>query len=168
MILSRKISLSTINELRGSFPKPAKRAFVGRVFGIVQSVSVEDAGGQFFKFIGEFRAVNAKGVESGAPVCTLPEPAATALASACKKGIGAQFGYDFWTVPAPESRLGYAYEFSELVKPAPHDSLAHVASALPPVVLDTDEPKADEPKADEPKINESKADEQPKNKKGGK
>lgn len=136
MEISRKITLGSINGLRGGFAAPKEKTFAGRIFGIVNSVSVEDSQyGQYNKFVGEFRAVNQDGVESAAPVMMLPEPASTMLADACADSKSVKFGFDFYLQPDEKSKTGYTYATEPLFETKPSDLLAEMTQGLTPPKL---------------------------------
>lgn len=134
MEISKKISIGGINGVRKGFKGVKEVTFVGRIYGIARSaVQEEGANGAYWKFTGDFRAINGDGEEFISPVCFLPSPADGLLGEAVagdKMGGGVQFAFDFYVEPREDVAIGYAYRVKPLIEQAKSDPLAALSQQI--------------------------------------
>lgn len=139
MQIARKITVGTINGIRGGFVvAEGETRLVGRIYGMAGAVETKESTyGPYQRFKGEFRAINEDGEEIGAPILMLPEPASGMLAAALatesgKSGV--QFGFDIFVQSTPKKQpgdRGYQYVIKPLLETAPSDPLKALAASLP-------------------------------------
>lgn len=172
-ILSRKLSIGVINNVKNGFKGVTERQLVGRIYGIANKVEVGEhaTNGAFNKFKGEFRAYNSEGQEYISPVCFLPSPAdgmlAAAIAAAgADANAGVKFGFDFFVVPDEKVAIGYVYETIPLLETRPTDPFAELMGEIGDKPLQLSAPKQPQlPGVDDSKDEDSKTENAPK--KGG-
>jgi len=137
MQISRKLSVSVLNNIRKGFKNVTESRYVGRIYGIARGAVVEEGvNGPYIKFVGEFRGVSPTGEIFAAPVAFLPAPADGLLADAVKgdqHGSGVQFGFDFYIEPREDVAIGYSYVTKPLMEQKPSDPLAALENQIAPV-----------------------------------
>lgn len=135
-ILSRKLSIGVINNVKNGFKGITERQLVGRIYGIANKADVGEhaTNGAFYKFKGEFRAYNAEGQEYISPTCFLPSPAdgmlAAAIAAAGEANAAVKFAFDFFVVPDEKVAIGYVYETIPLLETRPTDPFAELMGEI--------------------------------------
>lgn len=141
MQILKKMSVATLNSIRGGFKDVTETRLVGRIFGIVSGVETKETTiGASLKFTGEFRGINGDGEEFMAPVCYLIEPAAGMLAAAFAgaEGRPVNFGFDIFVSPKEKRSpvdLGYEYQIKPLLETRASDPmLALMSSANAPAI----------------------------------
>ena len=166
MEIARKVTVGGINNVRKGFKGITEKTFVARILGIVHSAKVEDGQlGAYVKFQGEFQGTNMHGEITAAPVCMLPEPAASMLHAAVQGSEGSvKFGFDFYVVPDESVAIGYKYVTTPLVEAKPSNPLADMLASMPELPklptpkqaqIDLEKPAAESvhQKAEEPAAN---------------
>lgn len=132
--LMKKISVGGINNVRKGFKGIVERTIMGRIVGIARMAKWEEGDlGQYAKFIGDFLAWNKDGEQFAAPVCFLPEPAQSMLASAVQgdeSGNGVQFAFDFVAAPDENSVTGYQWQAVPLLEVRVSDPMQEVLKAI--------------------------------------
>jgi hypothetical protein len=137
MKLLKKISIGTVNGIRGGLRDIKGRVMVMVVAGICGSYKekVSETMGTSYAFAGEFRAVNRDGEECAAPVAFLPEPAQSLLKSqiddlAANGGGNVEFGFRFYALEDETAIKGYAFEVEPLMEARPSTALAELTSRI--------------------------------------
>lgn len=159
--LVRKITIGTINGVRGGFKNVQGEFLAMSIIGEAQSFKehTSETMGVSYAFNGEFRAKNREGVEYVGPVCFLPEPAQGMLHAALdqeERVGGIRFAFDFLVVEDDTAIKGYRFECEPLVEPKPSDALAQFAASIGyesagvAAALALDAPKADDAQAEKP------------------
>lgn len=133
MEIARKISIGGINGVRKGFKDVKETQFVARVMGIAHSAKQEEGNlGAYWKFTGEFQAVNQAGEITAAPVIFLPAPADEMLAAAVKAADApVKFGFDISIEPREDVAIGYAYRIKPLLEVKPSNPLADLLAEMP-------------------------------------
>lgn len=138
----KKITVSGINGKRGGFEVKEGDAdkIVGRIYGRADSVQSKPAQyGDYLRFKGQFRAMNADREESFAPELILPSPADSMLAEAIaqdKSGLGVTFAFDVILRAIPKKTpIDRGYEFVVVAHQQGEavDPFKALKDALPPL-----------------------------------
>lgn len=166
MQIARKITIGGLNGVRKGFKGITEETFVARIVGIVQSSKVEEGQlGSYIKFTGEFQGTNMDGLVTMAPVCMLPEPAASMLHTAVNESEGSvKFGFDFFVVPDESVAIGYKYSITPLIETKPSNPLTDMLATFRAIPVTLKQPQLNlsivdkaEKKAEEPKKSIKKA-----------
>src|SRR5574337_1385958 len=132
MELARKLTLQSMNKVRGGFKNVDKPRFVGRIIGIAHNAEAKaSALGNYWEFTGEFEGTNSEGEIVVSPVCMLPEPAASSLATMVGTGGAVKFGFDFHVHPRSDVPIGYEIVTKPLLELKPSSLLADMKVTLP-------------------------------------
>lgn len=121
MKLLKKISIGTVNGVRGGLKDIKGRVLVITIAGLANSYKekTSETMGVSYAFIGEFRAINKDGEECASPVAYLPEPAQGMLKAqldSVEKGTTVEFGFQFYAVEDETAIKGYAFECVPLME----------------------------------------------------
>ena len=137
MKLLKKISIGTINSVRGGLKSITGRMLVMMVAGITGSYKekTSETMGTSYAFIGEFRAVNQHGEECTAPIAYLPEPAQSLLKSQIddlvKSGAtNVEFGFKVFAVEDETALKGYYFELEPLMEARPSTALQELTQRI--------------------------------------
>jgi hypothetical protein len=137
MKIAKKISLGTINGVRGGFKDVKEKTRVATIAGTVMGYKekTSETMGVSYAFSGDFVGINKDGEETRSPVCYLPEPAQGMLKAQVdqleREGINAavEFAFDFFAVPDETAIKGYIFETVPRLKAKPSNALAAIAQA---------------------------------------
>jgi len=137
MKLLRKISIGTINGIRGGFKNVNLRARVMTIAGIAHGYKEKTSEnmGTSYAFNGEFRAINLDGEECAAAVAYVPEPVQGMLRaqidSLQKDGAAAvEFGFHVYVVPSEDAIKGYVFEVEPLIEAKPSTALENLTARI--------------------------------------
>jgi len=137
MKLLRKISVGTINGVRGGFKNVGKKVRVMTIAGIAHGYKekVSETMGVSYAFNGEFRAINLDGEECAAAVAYVPEPVQGMLRaqidSLRKDGAAAvEFGFHVYVVPDEDAIKGYVFEVEPLIEAKPSTALENLTARI--------------------------------------
>jgi hypothetical protein len=131
----KKITIGTINGVRGGLKDIHGRERVGTIIGVANSYKehVSETMGISWGFKGEFRAINRDGEEAVSAVCYLPEPAQSLLYAALKdesRVSGVKFGFEVWAIEDETALKGYVFELVSMMDPQPSNELAALAQEI--------------------------------------
>jgi hypothetical protein len=135
MKLLKKISIGTVNNIRGGLKDVVGRIRVITIAGIANGYAekTSETMGISYAFKGEFRAVNINGEEAAAPIAYLPEPA-QGLLKAQLDGIGesasVEFGFHFFAVEDATAIKGYYWECVPLMEARKSTALENLTARL--------------------------------------
>lgn len=127
MKIARKITIGSINGVRGGFKDIKETKRVMDIFGIARSYTTKTSEnmGVSYAFEGEFVAVNQGGEEFRAPVSYLPEPAQSMLKSGIDSGGGSiEFAFRFFVEPDESLPMGYRFEMESLLEVKDSDAIS--------------------------------------------
>jgi len=137
MKLLRKISVGTINGVRGGFKNVDKKVRVMTIAGIAHGYKekVSETMGVSYAFNGEFRAINLDGEECAAAVAYVPEPVQGMLRAQIdtlqKDGAAAvEFGFHVYVVPDEDAIKGYVFEVEPLTEAKPSTALESLTARI--------------------------------------
>jgi len=123
MKLLKKISIGSINSVRGGLKSITGRMLVMAVAGITGSYKekTSETMGTSYAFNGEFRAVNQNGEECAGPVLFLPEPIQSLLKGQIDDltkngGINVEFGFRVYAVEDETALKGYYFEAESMME----------------------------------------------------
>jgi len=148
--IAKKISIGSLNGLRGGFKKESVTAepmLAARIYGRADSFEAKDGGamGVSFKFVGDFLGVNQYGEITSSPVCYLIAPADGMLVAALKnnEGKGVEFGFDFMVVKNDTAVLGYEYKVKPILETTAAEPLLAIQSKItaPPIPVKPRQPQ---------------------------
>lgn len=154
MKLLKKITIGTINAVRGGLKNVTGRERVFTIAGIATGYTekVSETMGVSYAFKGEFRGINRDGEEGAAPVAFLPEPAQSLLKTQIDNvptGSSVEFGFHFYAVEDATALKGYYFECEPLMEARPSTALASLTAKLgfesqsnPQLALGNDAPDA--------------------------
>src|SRR5574337_1148684 len=132
MELARKLTLQSMNKVRGGFKNVDTPRFVGRIIAIAHDAAAKaSALGNYWEFAGEFEGTNSDGEIVVSPVCMMPEPAASSLAAMVGEGGAVKFGFDFHVSPRSDVPIGYEIITKPLLELKSSNLLADLKTALP-------------------------------------
>src|SRR5574337_562883 len=132
MELAKKLTLQSMNKVRGGFKNVTEPRFVGRIIGIAHNAEAKTTAiGDYWEFSGEFEGTNSDGEIIVAPVCMLPEPAASSLATMVGEGGAVKFGFDFHVHPRGDIPIGYEFVTKPLLELKPSSLLADMKASIP-------------------------------------
>ena len=139
--LSRRLTIGSINGVRGGWPKPEAKRFVGRFAGRASFGEVKQTQfGEYTRFGGSFFAFNANGDRFESNYIILPEPAQgmvrAAVAGAASNGGGIEFAVDVFIEPDsdPRNARGYLFSCSTVFENA-DETLTRLEKSLPKLPL---------------------------------
>ncbi len=135
MKIAKKITISSINNIRGGFKEVIKRERVATILGVVRSAKtkISDTMGASTCFLGEFKGTNKKGEESVAPLCYLPEPMQSILLSQLQDApetSGVEFAVNFYVTPDDSAILKYTIDSESLIEYTQSDSLKSLTAKV--------------------------------------
>ncbi len=135
MKIAKKITISSINKIRGGFKDVTKRERVATILGVARSgkTKISDTMGASTCFLGEFKGIDKNGEESVAPLCYLPEPMQSILLAQLQgapETSGVEFAVDFIVVPDELAILGYTIDSESLIEYTQSDILKSLTSRL--------------------------------------
>ena len=150
MEIAKKISVGTINGMRGGFvcdyEKSKEPFFAARIVGIASAVETKvTTYGDSLKFTGEFQATNMDGEIVAAPVAYLVAPADGMLKDAListKQPV--RFAFDIYVQPTPKKNpgdRGYEYKVKPLLESKPSDPLGEMLQGLPAPAVKPKQPQ---------------------------
>lgn len=115
--LERRITIASINKIRGGWEKPKERLFVGRFRGRASgAVAKTTQFGDYTMFTGSFIAWNKEGDEFIGANLIVPEPAQSIILSGLNGNKGepvasVEFAFDMFMVPDDDPRNARGYKF---------------------------------------------------------
>lgn len=147
MKLLKKISIGSINSVRGGLKNVTGRVLVAVIAGITGSYKekTSETMKTSYAFNGEFRAVNKDGEECAAAVCFLPEPAQSLLKTQIDDlskvgGLNVEFGFRIFAVEDSTSIVGYIFEVEPLMEARASTAMADLAKRIGVALPDTAAP----------------------------
>lgn len=134
----KKLSVASINSVRGGFKEVTATRFVGRILGIVRNVESKPTNfGVATSFKGDFLAFNAEGKQFISPACYLPGPAEKFLIKALTaketEGKELTFAFDFFVAPTKKGNkldLGYEFQVTALSEITPLNNMAILLASV--------------------------------------
>ena len=133
--LTRKITVASMNSIRGGWAKPSKKSFVARFAGKAAYCEEKQTQfGPYAQFGGYFIAWNAKGDRHESNHIILPEPAQGMVraAIATNNGNTIEFGVDVFIEPDSDPRNARGYRFTcATVFENVDEGLARLEKSLP-------------------------------------
>ena len=135
MKLLKKISIGTVNNVRGGLKDITGRVRIITIAGIANGYKekTSETMGISYAFNGEFRAINRDGEEAAAPVAYLPEPAQGLLKAqldSVERGTTVEFGFHFFAVEDATAIKGYYFECVPLMEARASTALESLTAKL--------------------------------------
>lgn len=135
MKLLKKISIGTVNNIRGGLKEVTGRVRVITIAGLANGYAekTSETMGVSYAFKGEFRAINRDGEECASPVAYLPEPAQGLLKAqldSVEAGTTVEFGFHFFAVEDATAIKGYYWECVPLMEARKSTALESLTARL--------------------------------------
>lgn len=136
----KKVSIATVCAAHKGFKTLEAATDVMRIMGLARAFEVGTSTyGEFFKFKGEFTAIDLQTQETAiGAVAFLPAPVDALLASTIRElgegGKPVEFGFDIRVIP-DDTEVGYHYEVKTLIESKPSNPMAALMNQLAAVPL---------------------------------